>query len=230
MKRLVLCVEGAGDVAAMPALVGGALMADLPATHQGALFLDSKPMQVGSITQLAGKAESQQNWTTYLELAKRRKPLGGVLLILDGDEKEVEEDPFCAVSVARLMGERAKATGAGQLFSVAVVFLRMEYESLLIASYPTLTGHREGVNLPANVEEAPRDAKRWLSQHLAGGYRETQHQRPLTREVDFGLLRQKGVRCFRRLEHALRELVEAVQSDQHVVSPVPPATGEAPGT
>ena len=103
-------------------------------------------------------------------------------------------------------------------------------ESLLIASYPTLTGHREGVNLPENVEQAPRGAKRWLSQHLDGGYRETQHQAALTHDLDFGLLREKGVRCFRRLEHALRELIEAVQSGQHVVSPVPPIIGEAPGS
>jgi hypothetical protein len=48
MKRLVLLVEGYGDVQAAPSLVGR-LIAHLPDDLQGQLFLDNAPMRVGNV-------------------------------------------------------------------------------------------------------------------------------------------------------------------------------------
>ncbi|MBV9125519.1 MAG: hypothetical protein JO112_19395 [Planctomycetes bacterium] len=44
MKRLVLLVEAAGDVLAVPSLVGK-LLTELPQDLQGQLFLDNAPMK-----------------------------------------------------------------------------------------------------------------------------------------------------------------------------------------
>jgi hypothetical protein len=54
MKRLVLLVEGDGDVQAVPSLVGE-LLTRLPDEFQGKLFLDNAPMRNGGIHQITGK-------------------------------------------------------------------------------------------------------------------------------------------------------------------------------
>ena len=218
MKRLVLFVEGSGDVEAAP-ILANRLLNELPAEQQGVVFVDSKPFELGGVHQLTGKCES--SWTKKLEIAKKRPNLGGVLLLLDGDQRKVEGTEFCAARVARILAERAKSTGAGIIFSVAVVFLRQEYESMLVAAYSSLTGHREKVAIPPKPEEAPRDAKGWLSDHLEGGYRETRNQAPLTRELDFAINRSRGFKSFGRLEHAMQELVVAIRTGIHISSPTP---------
>jgi hypothetical protein len=146
--------------------------------------------------------------------------LGAVLLVLDGDADRVEGQPFCAVQVARAITQRANAAGAGATFSFAAVFLRQEYESLLISVANQLPGLKPGISLPADPEEAPRDAKGWLHDHLTDGYIPTEHQLGLTRAVqDWAPVRL--LNCFQRLEHALLELATAVTTGQHIVSPRP---------
>jgi hypothetical protein len=110
MKRLVLLVEGQGDVAAMPALVGE-LLTQLPPELQGQLFPDNTPIKTGGIHQLTGKRSS--DFTRHLEIANKRSKLGAALLILDGDTEQVESLPFCATQVARLLASRARDAGAG---------------------------------------------------------------------------------------------------------------------
>jgi hypothetical protein len=111
-------------------------------------------------------------------------------------------------------------------FSFAAVFLRQEYESLLIALADQLSGLKPGTKIPTNVEEAPRGAKGWLHDHLVDGYNPTDHQLELTRAVgDWEPVRT--LRSFQRLEHALVELATAVASNQHIVSPLPPPPPDA---
>jgi hypothetical protein len=55
MKRLVLFVEGEGDVAAAPALISR-ILNYLPLPLQGHLFLDSPPYRVGGIDRFTGKS------------------------------------------------------------------------------------------------------------------------------------------------------------------------------
>lgn len=56
MKRLVLLVEGDGDVEAVPSLVGK-LLAQLPESLQGQLYLDKLPMRVGGVFQISGRRQ-----------------------------------------------------------------------------------------------------------------------------------------------------------------------------
>jgi hypothetical protein len=142
-----------------------------------------------------------------------------VLLLLDADE--LESAGGCVRDAARSLAEEARKAGAGTRFSVAIVFLRKEYESLLVASYRHLPGCRSEVAIPSDVEESPRDAKGWLKRNLEDGYKPTQDHAALTRHINIELLRSLNVRCFRRLEHALEELATAFSTGKHFVSPVP---------
>jgi hypothetical protein len=212
MSRLVLCVEGDGDVDAAPVLISR-LWAELQTG-----FVDPNPLRVGGLAHLTGNCA--KNWPRYLGVAANRQDTSGVLLILDADT--LEDAHGCVRDAARALAEAAKEAGGGKLFSVAVVFFRKEFESLLIASYPFLPGRREGVTPPENVEVAPRGAKGWLKKHLDGGYKEAQDQVTLTRAINFEHLRGQSLSSFRRLEHAIAELAQAMASGQHIVSPVQP--------
>src|SRR5438876_946626 len=108
MKRLVLLVEGAGDVKAVPSLVGQ-LLTRLPSELQGQLILDGLPMRIGGVHQVTGKR--QADLLRHLGNATKRPKLGAVLLVLDSDADRVESRPFCAVEVARTIAQRATKAG-----------------------------------------------------------------------------------------------------------------------
>jgi hypothetical protein len=225
MSRLVLFVDGEGDVEAAPALIGR-LRTELPPDLQGWL-VDTNPFRTRGLSNLTGRLADQ--WPRYLEAAvDTRANLSAVLLLLDADT--LEDTGGCVRDAARALAEAARGAGAGELFSVAIVFFRQEYESLLIASYASLPGRREGMTLPENVEEA-RGAKGWLKRNLDGGYKEAEDQITLTRAINFDLLRQKNIRSFRRLEHAITELATAIATGEHIVSPpLPTPPKEAAAT
>ena len=123
-KRLVLFVEGEGDVTAAPALVKR-LLTEL-ATWD-CLSLDPDPFRIGAVNNLFGKSE--QNWIKKLHFAAKGGNLGGVLLLQDGDITLKQGQPFCARDISRDLSRRACAAGAGSVFSVASVFACQEFES-----------------------------------------------------------------------------------------------------
>ncbi|HWG41200.1 MAG TPA: DUF4276 family protein [Gemmataceae bacterium] len=223
-KRLVLFVEGDGDVAAAPALIGK-LLNEMQASD--ALFLDSKPLRIGGVTSLFSK--KARNWTEKLLVAAKRGNLGGVLLLQDGDMDAWWGQRFCARDIGRDLSRRARATGAGSVFSVASVFACQEFESWLIAGIESLAGKSLAngrIVIPANLkvpesdlEQHPRDAKGWLNHYIPRGYNPITDQEFLTRAVDVNAIRQRNPRSFRRLESALRQLVEAIRSGKHIVTP-----------
>lgn len=213
MSRIVLFVEGDSEADALPALVGR-LWSALPDEKKSG-FIDSNPMRIGNVLQVRGR--SAANWDRYLRIAHKRGDLSAVLAVFDADV--CEDGGECAVAVARDLAHRAQAAGAGQLFTLAVVLLRKEFESLLIASYESLPGARANVDIPLDVEAAPRDAKRWLRQNLKGGYKQTVDQVILARALDFERVRNRGVRSFQRLESALFLAMNAIATGQHVSSP-----------
>jgi hypothetical protein len=130
---------------------------------------------------------------------------------------------------ARRLADEARKVGGGSLFSVAIVFACMEFESWLIAGVKSLAGARfsdgrselpETIGeVPANPESAPRDAKGWLARNMKTGYSPTRDQAELTRLVDLNLIRQQETRSFRRLESAVKQLVSAIRSGEHTVTP-----------
>jgi hypothetical protein len=229
-KRLVLFVESEGDSMAAPALVKR-LLTELAAWD--CVSLDPDPFRLGAVTNLFGKKE--ENWVKKLLFATKGGDLGGVLLLQDGDVSLRRGQPFCARDIGCDLSRRARTVGAGSLFSVACVFALQEFESWLIAGIESVAGKKladDRISIPAdikvppgNLEEAPRGAKGWLNQHMPTGYRETVHQELLTRAIDLNAIRQRGLRSFRRLESALWQLVEAIRSGEHIVTPAESVTG-----
>ncbi|MEP0844482.1 MAG: DUF4276 family protein [Phycisphaerae bacterium] len=231
-KRLTLFVEGDGDKTAVPVLVKR-LLTEMNAWD--AVLLDPNVFKVGHISKLTGRHSG--NWPRFLKAAARMKgqPLGGVLLLLDGDADYVIDDEtkqrerFCAATVAQRLALKARDAGAGTSFSVACVFACMEYESWLLAGVESLRGRslsdgRAGVNADApqpaeDTEKFPRDAKKWFQQNMSAGYAPTTDQRLLTELVDINEIRRKRPRSFLRLEKALSELCAAIRTGQHVATP-----------
>jgi hypothetical protein len=228
-QRLVLFVEGEADRLAAPVLVKH-LLTEMNAWEH--VFLDDAPFQVGNVAEAT--VDAGRRWIRYLEGARRRPKLGAVLLLQDGDIGRVRGEDFCPCLFGRRLAEWAKQAGGGSVFSVAVVFACMEYESWLIACADRLSSHPHpdgwpGIPpdtvVPDEVEKAPRDAKGWLDRCMREGYKNTRDQELLTRLMiqHLDAIRGRNLRSFRRLERALCELVHGVQSGQHVVSPDPPS-------
>jgi Domain of unknown function (DUF4276) len=223
MKRLVLFVEGEGEADAAPMLVKRLL------AEQGAwdsLFLDDKPFRVGGANKLV-KADFCE-WRRLLAASLKRRDIGGVLLILDGDIKKSWKGAFCAADVARSLAVEAVHVGGGKTFSVAVVFARQEYETWLIAGIASLAGKTlpDGRLIPSHakppdgdLEERPRDAKGWLRDVIEGGYKPTIDQASLTDLVDLEVIRARNLRSFQRLESAVSSLLSAIRNNQRIVSP-----------
>ena len=135
-------------------------------------MLDDDPFRVGSVDKLV--KEDFRNWKRFLGASLKRPNVGGVLLILDGDIEKVGGKEFCAAEVAKSLAGAAMHVGAGETFSVAVVFARQEYETWLIAGIASLAGQRlpDGRLIESNakapdgdLEASPRDAKGWLRTH-----------------------------------------------------------------
>ena len=238
-KRLVLVVEGPGDVEAAPVLAKR-LIRDISALDTLVLHEVSPLCIHGGYSKIRRNGKNRRvhdfgEWRRYLQVAmKTRKDMGACLLLLDGDSKaDVEGKSFCASRAARVLAAEAQKIGAGKLFSLAVVFSCMEFESWLIAGIESLLGKpfsdgRNGIpnilpkniQIPHNPESAPRDAKGWLSRIVPMGYDAPRDQAELAKLVDLKLIRNRQeIRSFQRMESAIRKLVDAIRSGTHVVTP-----------
>jgi hypothetical protein len=157
-KKLVLFVEGDGDAEAVPVLVKKLLT---ETNAWDCIDLDTNPFRLGKLADITGN--KAKNWTDKLKAAAKRKNLGAILLLLDGDLEHLEKRPFCAGEFARILAERGRQAGAGVIFSLAVVFALQEYESWLIACSAELAGKplpggRQGLR-----EGTPRRKATWRS-------------------------------------------------------------------
>jgi hypothetical protein len=229
MKRLVLLGEGHGEVLALPILIDKLLQ------EKGAgdlLYLDrdiirTSPSRLVKWDKPKNEADYSQ-WISRVSLAARRRDVGGVLAVYDGDSKMFPAGsniPFCAATAAKNMAAKAVSAGAGKIFSLTVVFACAEYETWLVAGVESLAGRqlRDGrLALPPNVKFPAGDpeshGKRWLEQNCVN-YRPTRDQSALTELLDFQFIRAKKLRSFTRLEHAVDQLLGAVAKNHHISTP-----------
>lgn len=225
MKRIVLFVEGDGELDAIPTLIKR-LITESDAEVWKTLQIDNAPFKVGQVGKLL--KDDCVNWKRWLQACLKRPNVGGVLLILDGDAIKVAGSPFCAAIVARKLAKVARQVGAAQSFSVAIVFACLEYESWLLAGAEALAGETlsDGRTIPldfkapdGDLEAAPRDAKGWIRKRIPGGYKETRDQLVLTRVLDLKMVRDRNLRSFRRLESAVKSLIDAIRQGVHIASP-----------
>jgi hypothetical protein len=227
-KRLVLFVEGEGDAAAVPVLVKRLITESHPDFWSIAqLDLNCDVFRVGNANHLAADGPNNRSrWTNQLSVAARRGNLGAVLLLLDGDLKKFGDQDFCARTAAKFFAQSSESVGGGKIFSVAVVFARQEYESWFIAGWESLPGQNPEISVPPAIEEAPRNAAGWLNSNLQGGYKKISDQLRLTQAVDLQIVRNRGLRSFRRLENALFQLIIALRTGTSIATPAdaPPTT------
>ena len=226
MKRLVLVGEGQGDALALPVLARKLLRDEL---SEGRLLLDPEVIRAGHASGLVrwdkpNTREDYSNWVRFLSYAARRKNVAGILAVFDGDAKTFPAGtraPFCAATAAKAMAVAARETGAGRVFSLAVVFACVEYETWLVAGAgaPTTAGTPvlfPGKAFPTGDPES--HGKGWIVRNMPL-YRETRDQKTLTEMLDLPTVRAKNLRSFTRLENALDQLVTAARSGKHVSSP-----------
>ncbi|MBM4362887.1 MAG: DUF4276 family protein [Deltaproteobacteria bacterium] len=130
-----------------------------------------------------------------------------------------DSDGACPARTGPTLAERlARET---LQFPVAAVIAHPEYESLFLASLPTLAGRPlpgPGGDRPGIVDgaswEGPVDGRRGVKEQLSARmppgriYKPSIDQRPLTRLVDLALVRRSGLAWFETLERALRFLAE----------------------
>lgn len=230
MKRLVLFVEGRGDRTAGPTLARRVLN-----EREGVdvLFVDKNPFRVQSVGKLL--KDNAEFWQRTLKLAgQTRKNVGGILLLLDGDDKRVaseeyrkryKTDQFCAARVASYLRELATPGGAGAVFSLAIAFAVMEFESWIVHGIDKLGGVElsggrgsipEGLEPPPDAESI-RDAKGWLTGHVPQ-YKPTLDQGVLAQAIDIDVVSTRS-RSFRRFVNAILQIVEANRSGNHISTP-----------
>jgi hypothetical protein len=231
-KRLVLIGEGEGEVHALPVLVKR-ILKEKNASDK--LVVDGADViRAGNAAGLIKvdrktKRMDSSKWSRVLQAASLKANIGGVLAIFDGDADYFpggSSTPFCARSVARQMASEAAQAGAGRTFSLAVVFAIKEFETWLVAGAESFVGKtypdgspimRRGASFPlASSSEA--QAKRWLEANTVS-YRPTLHQHQLTKIVDLSIIRSKNLTSFRRLEHALEQLLQAHESGKFISTP-----------
>lgn len=232
-KRLVLIGEGHGEVNALPVLLRKVLEERCGPEE---LFVDAEMVRArnpsGLIRLRTAHSELDcTEWLRFVEIARRRSNVGGILAVFDGDASVFpagSKDPFCASSAAQTMARvAAEYAGAGRTFSLAVVFAVKEFESWLIAGAESFQGKRypeENIPILKNTVRFPlqtnpeSQGKRWFETNCTQ-YRPTRHQHVLAGTVELATIQAKKLRSFRRLENAVNQLLDAVRTGVCVCTP-----------
>jgi hypothetical protein len=220
MKGYVL-VEGHGEVEAVPNLLNR-LQVDL-----------ELPFLPWSTPLRWPKLHRREDLARGCRYVRSKKDAGALLVLRD-------EDDDCPRTVGP---EVARWVVELELpFPVAVVLLHREYEVLFLPCAERMAGRpledrlgrrRPGLHPGTTFEgdpEAVRGVKEWLSGHFDAGrsYKPTLDQLPLTRMIDFALVRQAKVPCFGTLERALRFLAENLGRAGGVYPPPAESRAEDP--
>ncbi|MDR2754928.1 MAG: DUF4276 family protein [Planctomycetaceae bacterium] len=224
MKRLVLMVEGEGDVKSVQNLTSKVLRQRFPDSVLP-FFIDKAVMKVGDVNALLSPKDGEDKikLIRFLKAVENRSELGGVLLLLDGDLTKpiltlAGRQEFCPVTTGRYIVDLAsKKTRAGRTYSFAVVFAMQEFESWILAGHPIFA--EKTVN--KDLEKHPRDAKKEIELLTQNNYSEVVDQIKYAKEIDIELLlkRQPPMRSFHRFNNALQQMGESMYSEDFVCSP-----------
>lgn len=209
--RIVPIVEGDGEVEAVPLLLRR-LFHDTKSRYEFEILRAKNANGRGNLTKDGGIEK-------FLKYAQLETNVAGIMVFLDADED-------CAKDIALNIAGRAKELHMG--VPVTVICPAHEYEAWFLASLDTISGvrikGREGINsgtsYAGEVEEV-RSVKGWLSRNMPEGraYRETEDQVALTQLLDFALVHERS-RSFRRLEHAIDEILNAIDNNYpHIITP-----------
>jgi len=205
---IYLIVEGDGEKEAAPALIRRLLQDYLGRSE----FTRFKPLNAHGISNLVPSGGLER----FLELTRRVTDCKGVVVLLDAEREHRDCPRDLAVSLA------TRARELGLPFPVVIVCACCEYESWFLWNLDT--DIRNWLNPGASYEGDPETecgAKGWLSRNMPSGhaYKETSDQLQMTFHIDILHTMEKS-RSFRRMVHAVEELLAAIDSDVAIVTPM----------
>ena len=210
MPAIVPIVEGDGEEEAFPPLLRRLLYEQ-----------DHYDITVTSPYNAQGRTKLTRpgGIEAYLSYAASEPDAAGIIVLLD------LEDDNCAADLARELAARARNVYLN--LPVAIVVVVRAYEAWFLASIETIRGKRVKrlAFLPDDTEPPPepetvRSPKSWLKERLVAGrfYKETLDMAPLTALLDCALVRRRS-RSFRRLDHAIEQLIAAVDRQDVAITP-----------
>jgi hypothetical protein len=185
-------VEGHGEVEAVPILLDRLLRASRPDASLGV----SPPIRVKAGSFL----KDADYFAKYVELAARKavsRAGRSVLILLDCEDG-------CPAELGPELARRAAAVRSD--VPILVALAHREYETWFLAASQSLRGV---AGLPMDLEtparpESIRDAKGWLSAHMASRYNEPNDQPAFTRRFSFD--EAAAIPSFARLRRKLQQL------------------------
>jgi hypothetical protein len=193
--RTYVLVEGHGEMDAVQNL-----LTRLAQERAPALLPFATPIRVPGIANHASLAK-------YAELVRGKADARALLALRDSEDE-------CPKTSGPKLAAQLRALALP--FPCASVLAYREFESLFLpcidrmagTSLEGIGGARPGLRSDARYErdfEAKRGVKEWLSSQMPEGraYKPTVDQLPLTRMVDFAVVREKGLPWFGTLERAL---------------------------
>ncbi|MBN1317035.1 MAG: DUF4276 family protein [Anaerolineales bacterium] len=218
MLTLVPIIEGDGEVSALPLLLRR-LFLEVYQVYDVRIVRPKNAHGCGNLT----ATDQIERFVTYALLEPE---CDGVLVLIDNDAARglVERnflDDDCAPAFAHYLAERVRAIHPTK--PVAIVVARWEYEAWFLASLETvgaIVDLPEGTLYEGEVE-SERSAKGWIGRRLPPGrrYSETRDQARMTAYLDLESASRRS-RSFRRLRHALEQLVDAKMKGGLVVTPL----------
>ncbi len=163
-------------------------------------------IRIGNWRKLQNEAE------TYMTYLRRRPEVDAVLVLLDLDDG-------CAAEIAPQLAQSLQELNPPR--PIAIVFAVREYEAWFLAAAHSLWGK----SYEGDPEEK-RDAKGEIVKWFDLNYRPTTHQPSLSQRMDLQEAWDRS-RSFRRLIHALEELLALVEApaDRIKVTPEPRPPG-----
>ncbi|MDX2077600.1 MAG: DUF4276 family protein [bacterium] len=205
-KTISLIVEGYGEEDAFPNLMNRLL----PDHFQRYDIFTNIPKNAKGryqLTQVGG-------FEKYVNHCVRIDKADGILVLLDADDD-------CPINLAKGFYMRVKQMNIQ--IPVSFVCAKCEYEAWFLASIDVLIqkGYlKEGASYPIDKIEEKRGVKEWLNANMPAGrrYRETIDQLKMTQCIKFKQTLALS-RSFRRLEHAIAELLHAIDSSTITITP-----------
>jgi hypothetical protein len=204
MTTIVSVVEGAGDVDAFPILMRRIL-------HKR---IERYDIEVAKPKKAGGKGRLLKDLEKFLEYAARTPDCSAILVLIDADD----DCPF-----KRVPSLVQRASQLNLTKPIAFVYANREYEAWFLASLETtssIIGLTEYIAPSESEVEEMRGVKEWFTRNMPPGraYKETSDQAPLSAIIDLRLAHERS-RSFRRLCHALEELVRALDIGSGAITP-----------
>ena len=200
MPTIVPVVEGDGDVAAFPALLSRILLEN----HNRPDVLVAHGRR--GVVKANGRSNLVNKLERFLQHAQNKPNCDAILVLLDADND-------CPVILGQQLSQRCEQMGTK--CPVHIVCARQSYESWFLASLDTVKGNSIVPHTAtlSGYAEAVQNPKQWITALLPQGqaYKETTHQAAISSFIDLDLA-HKNSRSFRRLCHALGQLLDAIDS------------------